>query len=290
MLIGAHVSTAGGLVNAHGRGVEIGAEAIQVWGQSPRQWRPTRWKDADIEQFRSLMSDGPIGSVVIHAIYLINLASTDSEIREKSHASLVHSLQLGSDIGADGVVLHPGSAVGEPHGEALKRVGDQLGRALDATEGCRLLLEDTAGAGNTLGRTFEELAELIQLAGKDRRLGVCLDSCHLLASGYDVRTADSLTAVIDECEKALGKRRLRCLHVNDSQTPLGSNRDRHAPLGDGELGARGCGAFFSEPRFEGLPALFEGPGVAGKAPAGEDMQRARELRRNGLRARNRRRG
>jgi deoxyribonuclease-4 len=290
VLIGAHVSTAGGLVEAHGRGVEIGAEAIQVWGQSPRQWRPTRWKDDDIERFRSLMRAGPIGSVVIHAIYLINLASTDTDIREKSQASLVHSLQLGSDIGADGVVLHPGSAVGEPHDEALKRVGDQLGRALEATDGCRLLLEDTAGAGNTLGRTFGELAELIDLAGKNKRLGVCLDSCHLLASGYDVRTADSLGAVIDECESALGKRRLRCLHVNDSQTPLGSNRDRHAPLGDGELGARGCGAFFSEPRFEGLPALFEGPGVAGKAPAAEDLQRARELRRNGQRARKRRGG
>ena len=168
-------------------------------------------------------------------------------------------------------------------------MGHALRRALDETEGCALLLEDTAGAGNTLGRTFEELAELVELAGGDERLGICLDSCHLLASGYDVRTADAVAETMDACERALGKRRLRCLHVNDSQTPLGSNRDRHAPLGAGEVGARGCGAFLSEPRFEGLPALFEGPGVAGKAPAAEDMRRARELRRNGLRARARRR-
>ena len=290
MLIGAHVSTAGGLANAHRRGVEIGAEAVQVFNQSPRMWRPTRWKDDDVAEFRALMSDGPIRSIVIHAVYLINAASKDPEIREKSRASLIHSLRMGDEIGADGVVLHPGSTVGEPHGEALGRVGETLRAALGESERCPLLLEDTAGAGNTLGRTFDELARLTELAGAERRLGVCLDSCHLLASGYDVRTADGVSAVIEQCHAALGSERLRCLHVNDSQTPLGSNRDRHAPLGEGELGARGCGAFLSEPRFEGLPALFEGPGVAGQAPAGEDMQRARELRRNGLRARNRRRG
>jgi len=288
MLIGAHVSTAGGLVNAHGRGVEIGAEAIQVFNQSPRMWKPTRWKEPDVAKFRSLIEGGPIRSVVIHAVYLINAASKDPAIREKSRASLIHSLRMGDEIGADGVVLHPGSTVGEPHDEALERVGETLRAALAESERCPLLLEDTAGAGNTLGRTFEELARLTELAGDDERLGVCLDSCHLLASGYDVRSADGVTSVMDQCEAALGKGRLRCLHVNDSQTPLGSNRDRHAPLGDGELGARGCGAFLSEPRFEGLPTLFEGPGVDGKAPAAEDMQRARELRRNGLRARKRR--
>jgi len=294
MLIGAHVSTAGGLVKAHGRGLEIGAEAIQVFNQSPRMWKPTRWKHDDVAQFLSLMEDGPIRSVVIHAVYLINAASKDPAIREKSRASLIHSLRMGDEIGADGVVLHPGSTVGEPHEEALQRVGETLRFALDESERCPLLLEDTAGAGNTLGRTFDELARLIELAGdgdggaSSARLGICLDSCHLLASGYDVRSAEGVSAVMDQCEAALGSVRLRCLHVNDSQTPLGSNRDRHAPLGDGELGARGCGAFLSEPRFEGLPVLFEGPGVEGKGATAADMVRARELRGNGLRARRRR--
>jgi deoxyribonuclease-4 len=294
MLIGAHVSTAGGLVKAHGRGVEIGAEAIQVFNQSPRMWKPTRWKQDDVADFLSLMEDGPIRSVVIHAVYLINAASRDPAIREKSRASLVHSLRMGDEIGADGVVLHPGSTVGEPHEEALERVGETLRFALDESERCPLLLEDTAGAGNTLGRSFEELARLVELTddgdggASGARLGICLDSCHLLASGYDVRSADGVSAVMDQCEAALGRRRLRCLHVNDSQTPLGSNRDRHAPLGEGELGARGCGAFLSEPRFEGLPVLFEGPGVGGKAPGVADMERAQELRENGLRARRRR--
>lgn len=285
MLIGAHVSTAGGLVKAHERGIEIGADAIQVFNQSPRMWRPTRWKADDIAAFRELMADGPIKSIVIHAVYLINPASKDPEIRKKSLASLIHSLRMGDEIGADGVVLHPGSTVGEPHGEALVRVGEALEEALAESDSCPLLLEDTAGAGNTLGRSFEELARLVELGGGHDRLGLCLDSCHLLASGFDVRTAEGVAKVMDDCVSLVGVDRLRCLHVNDSKTPLGSNRDRHAPLGDGELGPGGCAAFLSEPRFEELPTIFEGPGVEGKAPAAADMKRARELRADGLRSR-----
>ena len=278
MLIGAHVSTTGGLVKAHGRGVEIGATAIQIWGQSPRMWRPTSWKDTDVAEFRKLIEAGPIEAVVIHAIYLINCASKDKEIRRKSTESLAHSLRSGDRIGAAGVVLHPGSTVGEPHSDALKRVSEALREGLEESEGCPLLLEDTAGAGNTLGRTFEELGELIELAGGHERLGLCLDSCHLLASGFDVRTAAGLDEVMDSCERIAGKGRLRCLHVNDSQMPLGSNRDRHAPLGDGELGKEGCAAFLSDPRFEG-------PGIDGKAPTAKDIRRAKRLRQEGLRAR-----
>ncbi|MGI8944881.1 MAG: deoxyribonuclease IV, partial [Thermoleophilaceae bacterium] len=288
VLLGAHVSTGGGLAKAHARGVEAGARAIQVFNQSPRMWRPSRWSDDDVASFRELMVGGPIDSVVIHAVYLVNCASRDEDIRSKSIASLIHSLRMGDTIGADGVVLHPGSTVGEPHEEAVARVGEAVREALAESGRCPLLLEDTAGAGNTLGRSFDELALLIELAGGDERLGVCLDSCHLLASGFDVRTADGVARVAEECVSAVGDGRLRCLHVNDSQTPLGSNRDRHAPLGDGELGPRGCGAFLSEPRFEGLPAIFEGPGVEGKAPTRLDMDRMRRLRANGLRARRRR--
>jgi deoxyribonuclease IV len=288
MLIGAHVSTAGGLVQAHQRGVERGCEAIQVFNQSPRQWRPTRWKDDDVAEFLSLMKDGPIESVTIHAVYLINPATKDREMRGKSAASLIHALRMGDEIKADGVVVHPGSTVGEPQDQALPRVGEMVREALAESGRCRLLLENTAGAGNTLGRSFEELHELVDLAGGDRRIGICLDSCHLLASGYDITTADKLTGLLDRGLKQVGKTRLRCLHLNDSQTPLGSNRDRHAPPGDGEIGARGCAAFLSEPRFEKLPVLFEGPGKAGKAVAKVDVDRMKELRRTGLRSRNRR--
>jgi deoxyribonuclease IV len=290
MLIGAHVSTAGGLVQAHERAAERGCEAMQVWGQSPRAWRPTRWKPDDVAAFRELMAGGPIRSIVIHAIYLINPASTDPDLRRKSADSLVHALRAGDEIGADGVVLHPGSAKGEPNEEALPRVAEMVKHALDESQSCPLLLENTAGVGDTLGRSFEELDRLIRLCGRRKRIGLCLDSCHLLASGFDITTADKLTEVVDRCDEIAGLERLRCLHLNDSQTPLGSNRDRHAPPGDGELGARGCAAFLSEPRFEELPVLFEGPGVEGKAPAKADIERMKELRRNGLRSRRRRRG
>lgn len=285
MLIGGHVSTAGGLVNAHARGVEIGAEAIQVFNQSPRMWRPTAWKEDDIAAFRRLMAEGPIRSVVIHAVYLINCASRDGEIREKSLRSLAHALRMGDAIGADGVVVHPGSTVGEPLEESLARVGEAMRHALAESDRCKLLLEDTAGAGGTIGRSFDELARLVELGGGDGRIGICLDSCHLLASGFDIRSAEGLEQVVDECARTLGLERLACLHENDSQTALGSNRDRHAPLGAGELGDGGCAAFLSEPRFEGLPAIFEGPGVAGKAPTRQDIDKARELREAGLRAR-----
>jgi deoxyribonuclease IV len=288
MLIGAHVSTAGGLVEAHRRGVERGCDAIQVFNQSPRMWRPTRWKPDDVERFLELMKEGPIRSVTIHAVYLINPATKDREMRRKSADSLIHALRMGDEIRADGVVIHPGSTVGEPHDEALARAGEMFEHALAESDSCRLLLENTAGAGNTLGRSFRELRDLIELSGAHKRIGICLDSCHMLASGFDIRTADRLTEVMDRCVKLVGMRRLRCLHMNDSHTPLGSNRDRHAPPGDGELGPRGCGAFLSEPRFEKLPVLFEGPGVEGKAPAKVDIDRMRELRTNGLRSRRRR--
>jgi deoxyribonuclease IV len=290
MLIGAHVSTAGGLVQAHERAVERGCEAMQVWGQSPRAWRPTHWKPDDVAAFRELMADGPVRSVTIHAIYLINPASTDPDLRKKSAGSLIHALRTGDEIGADGVVLHPGSAKGEPNEEALPRVAELVKHALDESDRCPLLFENTAGAGDTLGRSFEELGKLIKLCGRRKRVGICLDSCHLLASGFDITTADKLAEVLDRYDSIAGLDRLRCLHMNDSQTPLGSNRDRHAPPGDGHLGPRGCSAFLSEPRFENLPVLFEGPGVEGKAAAKVDIDRMKELRRNGLRSRKRRRG
>jgi deoxyribonuclease-4 len=287
VLIGAHISTAGGLVSAHARGVERGCEAIQVFNQSPRMWRPTSWGDDDVAAFRELMEGGPIRSVVIHAVYLINCATKDPDIRAKSIASLTHALRMGDAIGADGVVLHPGSTLGEPHGEAVARAGEAFTEAMNESESCPLLLEDTAGGGKTLGRDFDELAALVEAAGTDERIGLCLDSCHMLASGFDITTADKLAAVIDECVEKIGMDRVRCLHVNDSRTALGSNSDRHAPPGDGQLGAEGCAAFLSEPRFEGLPALFEGPGVEGKAPGVPDVEKMKALRERGLAARGR---
>src|SRR3954470_3851486 len=282
VLIGGHVSTAGGLVKAYERGVEFGCEALQIFNQSPRMWRPTQWKQDDIDEFCERMETGPIRSVVIHAVYLINAASRDKEVREKSLTSLAHALRVGDAIGADGVVFHPGSTVGEPLDESIERVGDAIRHVISESDRCPLLLEDTAGAGGTIGRDFHELERLIELGGGGKRLGVCLDSCHLFASGYDVSTADRLAAVVDECDSIIGLDRVQVLHVNDSTVGLGSNRDRHAKMAEGELRARGLSAFLSEPRFEGLPALLET-----KLDA-EQVAIAKKLRKNGLAARKRR--
>jgi deoxyribonuclease-4 len=287
MLIGGHVSPAGGLVNAFQRGVERDCDAIQIFNQSPRAWRPTNYRDEDVAEFRQLLAKGPVKSIVIHAVYLINPASKDPTVREKSLNSLAHALRAGDAIGADGVVVHPGSQVGEPFEPSLRRVGDAIRHVLAESQRCPLLLENTAGAGGTLGRSFEELARLIELGGGHERIGICLDSCHMLASGFDVRKAEGLSEAIDRCTEIVGLERLRCLHVNDSKAPLGSNRDRHAPLGDGELGREGCAAFFSEPRFEGLPAIFEGPGLDGRGAGVADIRIARELRAEGIAARGR---
>src|SRR4051812_31199754 len=221
MLLGAHVSTAGGLVKAHERGVESESESIQIFNQSPRAWRPVNYKAEDIAEFNARMADGPVRSVVIHAVYLINCASNEDEIRTKSIASLTHALLLGDAIGADGVVIHPGTLKGKPLEEGLELAGEAFRLALSESERCPLLLENTAGAKGTLGRSFAELAELLERGGGGDRLGICLDSCHLLASGYEVRTADAVDELLDECVSSVGLERLRCLHVNDSKTDLG---------------------------------------------------------------------
>jgi deoxyribonuclease-4 len=287
MLIGAHVSSSGGLVKAHVRGVERGCDAIQIFHQSPRAWRPAKHRDEDIERFRALLEEGPVTAVVIHAVYLINCASREPEVRSKSIAALKHALALGGAIGAEGVVLHPGSQKGEPYDESLARVGEALREALAETEGCPLLLENTAGMNGTIGRSFDELADVIERAGGDERIGLCLDCCHMLASGFEIRTPDALAKAIDDCDAQVGLERLRCLHVNDSRVPLGANRDLHENLPDGELGPKGLATFLSEPRFEGLPALIETAGPDGHGADGGQVEIARKLRRRGLRARSR---
>src|SRR3954452_6568017 len=225
MLIGAHVSNAGGLDKAVGRALERECDALQIFNQSPRMWKPTAYTDEDFAAFNEARSGTRIGSVLIHAVYLVNCATEDPELTAKSLTSLVHSLRVGAAIGADGVVLHAGSALKGDVGKAVRRAGKVIREALEETDGCRLHLENTAGTGGTLGRSFAELAGLLEAAGGGDRLGVCLDSCHLLASGYDVRTADALAAVLEDFDRLVGRDRLHSLHVNDSQAPLGSNRD-----------------------------------------------------------------
>jgi deoxyribonuclease IV len=285
MLIGAHLSPAGGPANAVARGVERGCDAIQIFNQNPRAWKPTVYSDEQVAAFREAMDNSRVDALLIHAVYLLNPASDTKEFRDKTRTSLIASLRAGDALGAHAVVLHPGSAKAGKVGPAIKRAGKVIAQALSESEHCPLHLENTAGAGGTLGRSFEELADLIHAAGGSKRLGLCLDSCHLFASGFDIRTEEGLTQVLDDCFEIVGKGRLGSLHLNDSQEPLGSNRDRHADVGEGELGNRGCAVFLSEPRFQDLPLVLETHGPQRQGPTKQEITRTRRLRAQGIRRR-----
>ncbi len=288
MLIGAHVSTAGGLANAIERGEERGCESIQIFHQSPRMWRPTRYGEADFAEFREAMKGSKsVDAVIIHAVYLINCATKDRELRRKSLNSLTHALRIGDGIGARGVVLHPGSQKTDPLVPSLKRAAKVIASALEESDTCPLLIEQTAGHKGLLARDFDQTADLIELAGSGERLGLCLDSCHLFVQGYDITDEAHLGAVLDEADAKVGIDRLGAVHVNDAAAPLGSCRDRHANIGKGEMGKRGLSAFLSEPRFEGLPATLETPGPEKKGTSKQEVSAAMRLRKEGLKRRRR---
>lgn len=246
-------------------------------------WRPTNYDEDDFAAFREAMDGSGIRSVIIHAVYLINPASSDREMRRKSLTSLVHALRIGDGIGADGIVVHPGALKGGQRPAGVKRSAKFLKEAVAETDRCPLLIEHMAGLG-VLGRDFEEIGELISLTGDGERIGACLDSCHLFASDYDVRDPDAVTEMVDDFDSKVGLKRLKALHVNDSRDPLGSLRDRHASVPRGEIG-NGMAAFLSEPRFEGLPATLETPGPEKRGPNRAEVTKTKQLRRRGLKAR-----
>jgi deoxyribonuclease IV len=285
MLIGAHVSTGGGLANAIQRGKERGCESIQIFHQSPRMWRPTKYGEADFAAFREAMDASPVEAVIIHAVYLINCATKDRELRKKSLTSLTHALRIGDGIGARGVVLHPGSQKTDPLKPSLKRASKVIAAALKDSDSCPLLIEQTAGHKGLLARDFDQTAELIEMAGGGERLGLCLDSCHLFVQGYDITDEKHLGEVLDEADAKVGIERLGAVHVNDAAVPLGACLDRHANIGKGEMGKRGLSAFLSEPRFEGLPATLETPGPEKKGSSKAEVTLAKRLRREGLKRR-----
>jgi deoxyribonuclease IV len=277
MLIGAHVSTGGGLPRAIERGEEMSCEAIQIFNQSPRMWRPTRYSEQNFAAFREAQKQSRVRVVAIHMIYLINPAAKDREMREKSLDSLTHALRVGDEIGAMGVVVHPGALKDDTRANAKKRAVKLIKEALARSEHCPIIYENTAGSAQLLGRDFDETAELIDKTGGPKRLGLCVDSCHLYATGYDIATPEGMKEMVDEIEAKVGIKQLKLLHVNDATDPLASNRDRHAPIGKGTIGRRGLRTFLGEPRIQGVPAVLEGPGVDGRSPDRKSVQLVRRL-------------
>ncbi len=285
MNIGAHVRGGGTLIPSLDAGVAIGATSIQVFVQSPRMWKPSQYAPAVLEAYREAQRDHPtITDTFCHATYLINLATSDPELYEKSVAALSHNLAVGRAMGASGVILHVGSHKGVGFEEVVDQVVRAFTRALDdagADTECPILIENAAGAGGTVGRSLEEIEALLEASGRDERLGVCLDTQHLFASGVDYATPSAARRLLKDVDRRIGIERLRCLHLNDSKTAFGSNRDRHANIGEGEIGEAGLAALVGHPAVRELPLLLEVPGDGG-GPRAEDVVAARSVVERGV--------
>jgi len=276
--VGAHVSASGGIHTAIDRIEEFGGDSVQIFTQSPRTWRPTNHDPASFDRFRRRRAEVGLKSVVCHALYLVNLASPNGDVYDKSRASLIDTVGVACAIEADAVVFHVGSHLGAGMEVGLERVVPAVNEALEHCSSTTwLCMENSAGAGGTIGRSIEELATILERLDRHPRLGICLDSCHLFASGYDITDRGTLDELIEGVDATIGLDRLQVLHVNDSKTPLGSKRDRHDNVGEGMMGER-LGVFMSHPALQGLPALLEVPGRDGKGPGAEEIRELKELR------------
>jgi len=276
--------------------VEIGCETLQVFTHNPRTWRPTKHSDEEIAAFRQGAATHNLGPMVSHGLYLMNLGAPDAEVPtgpkskgktrnifRTSIESLIQHLEIGDRLGLAGVVLHVGSSKGSTYEEAVGRIGQGIAEAFDQAGGSTMVyLENTAGAGDTIGRTFEQLKDVFDAVDSPDRLGFCLDTQHLFASGFPIHEEAGIDRVLDDFDHIVGIDRLRCLHLNDSKTELGSNRDRHENLGDGLIGEDGFRRVLGHPALQGLPVVLEVPGLEGNGPDAENMARARRFHDEGL--------
>jgi deoxyribonuclease IV len=284
MNIGAHVRGGGKLVPSLEEGVNIGATSIQIFVQSPRMWKPSQYAPAVLEAYREAQANHPsVRNTFCHATYLINLATPDKDLYEKSVECLISNLSTARGMASSGVVLHVGSHKGSGFEEALPQMAEAFKRALDtadaAPEGvkdCPILIENAAGSGGTVGRSFEEIKAIIDATGGDERIGLCIDTQHLWASGYDYSSTHATNKLVHELDMSIGLDRLRCFHLNDSKTELGGNRDRHANIGEGTIGTEGLAALVGHHDFRDLPLLLEVPGT-GEGPRWEDVIAARKV-------------
>ncbi len=275
MLLGAHCS--GGITKALDRAAELGVDSLQLFVQSPRAWRFPEHDPVDLAAFRVRRRQLGIGGVLVHALYLVNLASPNDDFYSKSVATMRSTVDAACAIEADGVVFHVGSHQGAGFEAGLERVVPALGQVLErCSETTWLLMESSAGAGGTIGRSLDELAVLHDALDRHPRLGICLDSCHLWVSGFDVTDRAALDGLVADLDARIGLDRLRALHVNDAQAPLGSNRDRHANVGEGVMGEQ-LGVFLGHPKLQGLPAVLEVPGPDNHGPDDGEVRKLREL-------------
>jgi deoxyribonuclease-4 len=278
MKIGAHVSTAGGISKAVGRGQEIGCEALQIFGSSPQGWAFKEIADAEVEAFRRNMADAGMGPVFLHAIYLVNLGTSNPANLKKGIDSLTKYMALASRIGADGVIVHPGSHGGAGYESVLPQTVDAIKQVLDAApEGPVLAVENMAGMGQHIGARFEELGGILD-AVDSPRLKVCLDTQHSFAAGYDLTTGEGIEDMLGQLEAGPGAANVVAIHANDSKRPCGSGVDRHDNIGDGFIGEDGFAVFMGHPAFRDVPFLLEVPGFEGKGPDRENIDILKRIR------------
>jgi deoxyribonuclease-4 len=259
--IGAHTSAAGGLPLAVDRAVALGCETLQIFSKSSNQWRARALAASEITEFRRRVAASGIRPVLAHASYLINLGATDPQLRARSIASFGEELDRAETLGLLGVVIHPGAyTTGTPE-RGLKAIASAIAQVLKAQPRGRamVLLEQTAGQGTSLGHTFEQLADVLRRLRWNARVGVCLDTCHLFAAGYDLVSPDGYRATFQQFDRVVGFERLKAFHLNDSKKPLGSRVDRHEHIGDGALGLEPFRRLLHDPRLEDVPMLLETP-------------------------------
>ena len=277
-ILGAHVDSSGGLHLSFERAAAMGADAIQVHPTPPGFWGSPKLDDERVARFREAAAAAGNPPFYFHAVYLINLAGDDETLRQRSESTLAGYLAAADRLGIDGVIFHTGSHKGAGFEARLPVIREHLLRVMERADPKRshLLIENNAGLGGCVGARFEEVRALLD-AVDDERAGVCFDTCHAFASGYDLRTEAAARATLDEWDRVVGLDRLEAIHCNDSQTPLGSNRDRHANIGRGEIGEAGFAALLHDPRLARTPFILEVPGLAGEGPDAANLEVLRRL-------------
>ncbi|PTL37212.1 deoxyribonuclease IV [Candidatus Methylomirabilis limnetica] len=261
LLLGAHMSIAGGVDLAPLRGQQVGCRTIQLFTKSSNQWRARSLPSEEIDRFRTNLQAAAIAPAVAHGAYLINLASTDPALHQRSMAACLEELERAEALGIPYLVIHPGAHMGAGEDAGLRQVANSLRELLKRTKGCRVqvVLETTAGQGTALGHRFEHLALLLDQIGLPERTGVCMDTCHLFAAGYDIRTLDDYHGVLRAFDQIVGMPSLKVIHVNDCKKELGCRVDRHEHIGKGTIGLEAFRYLVTDPRLRGIPMIIETP-------------------------------